>query len=239
VVASLGYATIFISEGLFSSLMSDIEIRDALVCDGLRVGGLTLWTRPCHASPAEQVLDALASAKGYDLLVTPEYAFTGTLPGLAVDECRNIQAEIARMSRGTLFVANFLYQDNGMLRNETIACAGGDVLHTYGKKMTADEGRLAKKAGLSWLPGNASGAFAWNGLKVGIEVCIDAGVLASEGVTDCDLLLSPCCGSWLFNTDCVKPGGSYVMVDGSPAYMLSGIVASRGAGGPVSDMGAF
>jgi predicted amidohydrolase len=163
------------------------------------------------------IVDGLSSATSDhpNLLLAP-----GSIMWREYVYFKKLRAGIERLREGSL----------SPVYNTVPLLAGGETVHVYDKKNPSDEikadvrlrgtayGDQAER--YRFVPGTASGAFQWKGIRFGIEICADhAGTklrneLGAAGRVDIHLILSA--GMMpTKNGNCAKAGGLMINNDGS------------------------
>jgi hypothetical protein len=163
------------------------------------------------------ILDALSTATSAhpNLLLVP-----GTIMWREYVYFKKLRAGIERLREGSL----------SPVYNTAPVLTGGETLHLYDKKHPSDEiktdvrlrgteyGDQAER--YRFVPGTASGAFQWKGIRFGLEICADhvgaklRNELGAGTRVDIHLLLSAgMMPDHKFN--CAKSGGLMINNDGS------------------------
>lgn len=163
------------------------------------------------------ILDALSTATSAhpNLLLVP-----GTIMWREYVYFKKLRAGIERLREGSL----------SPVYNTAPVLTGGETLHLYDKKHPSDEiktdvrlrgteyGDQAER--YRFVPGTASGAFQWKGIRFGLEICADhvgaklRNELGAGARVDIHLLLSAgMMPDHKFN--CAKSGGLMINNDGS------------------------
>lgn len=163
------------------------------------------------------IVDALSTATGEypNLLLVP-----GTIMWREYVYFKKLRAGIERLREGSL----------SPVYNTAPVLTGGETLHLYDKKHPSDEiktdvrlrgteyGDQAER--YRFVPGTASGAFQWKGIRFGLEICADhvgaklRNELGAGARVDIHLLLSAgMMPDHKFN--CAKSGGLMINNDGS------------------------
>ena len=102
------------------------------------------------------------------------------------------------------------------MRNTAYSIHDGKIVHRYNKMCDGGDGDIAKFYWLSFAKGVLPGLFKWNGLKIGIEICADGGILEEKGIEALDLQVLVSCGQ-TETTPCAK----YTLInDGQPGTVM-------------------
>lgn len=189
--------------------------------DPMQVGIVAAKTSS-YGSDTVSIQAALVNAAKsghFDIVVAPEYSFmpsTGPLSRTELDRYLDFFKEAS--TSGTLIIpGSFIWQQNGMLYNSCFFIQNGKVIYQYEKNIDGGEDSIAKRFNLKPSYGTHLGTFDWDGLKMGVEICADGGILSGSGVHDRDILFLISCGN-----DClrdsmyaVRQGGYGIVAEGS------------------------
>jgi hypothetical protein len=165
----------------------------------------------------KSIVDALSCATSAhpNLLLAP-----GTIMWREYVYFKKLRAGIERLKEGSL----------SPVYNTAPLLSGGEAVHSYDKKNPSDEiktdvrlrgtayGDQAER--YRFVPGTASGAFEWKGIRFGIEICADHAAtklrneLGAAGRVDIHLMLSAGMVPTK-NGNCAKAGGLMINNDGS------------------------
>jgi len=150
------------------------------------------------------------------LIVGPEYSFVPKSRVFGESEKDKLLAEIISFTKGhdaLVVPGTFLWQKNKELRNTAYFVKDGEVVYSYDKMRDGGERGVALSYGLSFILGTNLGCFDCSGIKFGVEICADAGILADHFVKDRDLVLLLSCGNdytWTKSAWCVINDGHYL-----------------------------
>ena len=144
-----------------------------------------------------------------DIVVAPEHSYTSP-NGPLTEEMQNEYVlellEASRFSKALVIPGTCLWREEATERNTCYAFYRGNELHRHHK------GRFSEFHPIT--------TFEFLGMKVGIEICIEAGRLAIQGEKDLDFHVLT--SYWMHqqqNINALKVGGYGLVVDGEgPAY---------------------
>ncbi len=131
-----------------------------------------------------------------DILVAPEYSFYYDDGPQSKQDYKNEVHELARKTAGKktlLLPGTFVwYDEKDELHSTLPVIHDGRLLLEYDKKLDGgDEEYIAQKFGKKYVKGTGPGSFGWNGLKAGVEICVEhaTGTLhrEREGKNDLDI----------------------------------------------------
>jgi len=182
----------------------------------LRVGMAVMQT-DLRGSDTTQTRSYIPFIAEYDIFVFPEYCNTPEDFVPSVEECkRNIETLLV-VSEHTLVVTHFNWRELGKWHNGCKVLYGGENIGEYLKVKTSSEEETARYFRLSVASGDAPLVLQWEGVKIGIEICADFGLLPINGHTDLDLSILVSCGNYYVNTPALRDGGHHIIVDGYKA----------------------
>ena len=133
----------------------------------------------------------------YDFIIAPEYSFAPYDTVFDEQQKDTILKRLLTASAGskTLIIpGTFLWHKKGELKNTAYAICDGDIIHVYDKITDGGERWHAIDYQLTYHFGEALGVFSWNRLKIGIEICADAGILSQSRLWNNDVHIFISCG---------------------------------------------
>ena len=80
--------------------------------------------------------------------------------------------------------------------------------------------RIAEKNGLRVKPGTEVDTFELRGLKYGLEICSDSGILFAKGIRDLDIQILVSCGNVDIRMESVADEGYGIMNDGMRGVLI-------------------
>ncbi len=187
----------------------------------LTVGMISARTTACGSS-TQTLLETILGAGNsglYDIVVAPEYSFlpeSGPLTEQEVNHYLELFKEASK--NGTLIIpGTFVWQKEGRMFNSCFVLYNGEIIHRYDKMKDGGDSTISAMHSLTPYFGTTVGTFDWEGLKIGVEICKDGGVLIEHGITDRDLVFLVSCGNSSSNQtmNAVRIGGYGIVVDGS------------------------
>ncbi len=203
------------------------EVDDLLFGETPIICGMIQTVTSSYGSNLEGILTAIETAvrAGCTMVVAPEYSFFPATGPLSEFEYRDYLKKLHAITKGSsalVIPGTLMWKKKGHLHNSTSIFSDGELVYEYHKMRDGGESCIATRFGLIPHYGEAIGLFSWNGLKVGIEVCADYGMLAVNGVRDCDVLFFISCGIYYPAVPCVRKGGYAIVTDG--AWMVYDII---------------
>ena len=195
------------------------EVKDELFGETPMRFGMIQTVTSASGSNLEGIITGIRQAVDAQctIIVAPEYSFLPSSGPLTVQEyhaCVNTLRFMTKGSSVLLIPGTFVWKNGGVLYNTTCVMYDGEVLFQYQKMRDGGEGVIAEKHGLIPNFGKELGIFYWKGLKVGLEICADGGILEKEGVRDCDLLFLISCAGPDPKLQSIKTGGYAIKNDG-------------------------
>lgn len=199
-----------------------------LKTEPLKVGVLLAETSD-RGSDTQTILTSLVNGcnqRRHDLIVAPEYSFfpcSGPLKESEVQAYLDTLKEAGRHNRTLVIPGTFVWQKEGKLFNTCFVLYQGEVIHEHHKNIDGGETGIASQYGLVAEWGTTDSLFGWEGLKLGIEICAESGLLWGSGIRNLDLLVLSSCGlDEDFLTASIKAVGDQgygIIVDGlRPPY---------------------
>ena len=192
----------------------------------LKIGIIDINTNKPHYSSLEKTLNVLEKARQFDLdmVIGPEWSlmdnrFDWEIP-YSYKELKELFYRLKNATKGTneLIIAGtaVVYTKNGKMYNFLPVIYNENVIFSTIK--TNDGGTSFFNNGDYELIGrdySIANDFKWKNLKIGIEICADAGTLYQQGKKDLDLQILVSSG--VRTTDlAVKKGGYIICSDGVP-----------------------
>src|SRR3989344_446076 len=173
------------------------------------------------------IREAYAS-KEYHVIISPEYSFMPRSRPLSEAELAEYLEKLKHLSDRTLLIpGTFVWKKEDRIQNSCYVFYNGEIIHQQDKIEDGGEGRFAVRHSLKYQPGETLSPFQWKDLKIGIEICADAGSLAQRRVLDLDIVFLVASG----NPDlprsmkAVHQKGYGVVADGLEQVYIAGNLA--------------
>lgn len=168
-----------------------------------------------HVEELDKILRCVSKDVCANIIVAPEYSYYPGERPLTKKEKNYFLTLQKQYSKDKLLIpGTFVWEDNGFMYNEAYFLSNGEVAGRHLKIRDGGEMYEAKKFGLQYSQGTKSGLLEWNLLKIGIEICMDIGTLAANGIEDRDLLFAVSCGRQDIDTSSLRNGGYGFVNDG-------------------------
>ncbi len=199
----------------------------------LQVGMLTAETLSFGSDTKSILASILEGCKRreHHIITAAEYSFfpySGPLYESEVQAYLGALKEASCWGDILIIPGTFVWQKEGNLFNTCFALYQGEVIHQHHKMSDGGEVRIAGHYGLTANFGTTKGLFDWEGLKLGIEICAESGLLGKFGIRNRDLLILTSCGlpaSYFLkeSMEAVRDFGYGIMVDGGHPVLCSAI----------------
>jgi len=203
----------------------EFDLSDLVLGRSLKLGNIKAITHydsriPLFAADMASikhlVIESICSDK-YDIIVSPEDSFVlpnGPMTEHEKNEHLNDLVNATLNKRVLVIPGTFIWHANGELYNTAYVLSNGKIILEYHKRNNGGDYEIAAKHNLRFRPGSKPGVFSWNDLRMGVEICYDAGTLNREGFEDLDVIFLICCGLRNFCPPEVRPYGYIVINDG-------------------------
>lgn len=194
--------------------------------DMLKVCLITTKTCIGNIDGIDAILTEVIRDIDADIIVAPEYTYTTDInknKPLSEKEKDKFLEKIIKETDGKnklVIPGTFVWiEENKYLKNATYLLYNGELIGRYDKMRDGGESFYARKYNLLFARGHDLGLFTWQGLKIGIEICADWGILEQKGVQNRDLLFLIACGlNQNITPSVLRTGGYGFLNDGNPNY---------------------
>lgn len=186
--------------------------------------GLLLAKTSAQGSDACSILISLVKTccqKKYHIIAAPEYSFFSHYGPLKESDVQLYLEALKKAScvgETLLIPGTFVWQKDKTLFNTCFVIYQGEIIHQHNKNKWGGEAAIAERYGLQADLGTTPGLFEWEGLKLGIEICAEKGLLWKSGIRDLDLAVLSSCGlgesTLRTSMEATRENGYGLMVDG-------------------------
>ena len=191
--------------------------------DMIKICAIVTDTTKVDVDGLDKILSQTINDIDANIIITPEYYYSKKNDKPLTEKQKDFflkkkKKETAKCKEKLIIPGSFLWHKNGNLYNTAYLLFNGEIIGEYNKICDGREKNIADENKLIWKYGKKIGLFEWEGLKLGIELCVDSGSLKCQGITNLDLLLHVCCGfgigSLTTSINSIKFGGYYLQIDG-------------------------
>ncbi|MBI4441450.1 hypothetical protein HY639_04740 [Candidatus Woesearchaeota archaeon] len=162
------------------------------------------------------------------IIVAPEYTYHRETQPLTEKQHRHFlrrQCRVTEKTDALVIPGTFVWAADGKVRNIAYLLQRGNVIGQYQKRKDGGEGSYASDFGLQYVRGTELGLVDWEGLRLGIEICADSGILSDNGINDRDILFLVSCGldrqRKIPSGSCLRKGGYGFVNDGYQPAVLA------------------
>jgi hypothetical protein len=186
---------------------------------------ITSW-KGSNTNLYERLIEFHVDSKKCDIILAPEYSFLPRGSLLSIDQVEQYKKRFKKLSENDILIVpgTFVWYEDSTQYNTAFGFYKGQELFKYTKKTEGGEIVIANSNDLEPAYGlleSEKQVFDYEGFKVGVEICVDAGDLKKkEDVSDLDLVLLISCGwgSLKESMQSIRHRGYGVMVEGLTGF---------------------